>query len=145
MAVAGEPTFRTQCARASVFRLPQLYLVCQLLDEFDLCVFFSSRSRHTRYWRDWSSDVCSSDLAAAFALGAATAWLAAPAPAQQSPIPLRVAGHFTANTKQVDGIERPFFTGLARDTEIGRASWRDRVEISVGGVSLNKKNTILCH
>src|SRR5882757_11203233 len=25
--------------------------------------FFSSRSRHTRYWRDWSSDVCSSDLA----------------------------------------------------------------------------------
>src|SRR3712207_9443527 len=27
-----------------------------------LCVFFSSRRRHTRYWRDWSSDVCSSDL-----------------------------------------------------------------------------------
>src|SRR3712207_8492576 len=24
---------------------------------------FSSRRRHTRYWRDWSSDVCSSDLA----------------------------------------------------------------------------------
>src|SRR3712207_8678692 len=22
---------------------------------------FSSRRRHTRYWRDWSSDVCSSD------------------------------------------------------------------------------------
>src|SRR3712207_7295086 len=27
-----------------------------------ICVFFSSRRRHTRYWRDWSSDVCSSDL-----------------------------------------------------------------------------------
>src|SRR5947209_19070497 len=27
--------------------------------------FFSSRRRHTRYWRDWSSDVCSSDLPAA--------------------------------------------------------------------------------
>src|SRR5215217_9423629 len=27
--------------------------------------FFSSRRRHTRYWRDWSSDVCSSDLCAA--------------------------------------------------------------------------------
>src|ERR1035437_6887351 len=26
------------------------------------CLFFSSRRRHTRYWRDWSSDVCSSDL-----------------------------------------------------------------------------------
>src|SRR5215203_3417196 len=27
----------------------------------DSYVFFSSRRRHTRYWRDWSSDVCSSD------------------------------------------------------------------------------------
>src|SRR5258707_818781 len=26
-----------------------------------LLFFFSSRRRHTRYWRDWSSDVCSSD------------------------------------------------------------------------------------
>src|SRR3989337_2276364 len=26
------------------------------------CVFFSSRRRHTRCYRDWSSDVCSSDL-----------------------------------------------------------------------------------
>src|SRR3712207_9281749 len=29
-----------------------------------VCFFFSSRRRHTRYWRDWSSDVCSSDLCA---------------------------------------------------------------------------------
>src|SRR3712207_9304673 len=28
--------------------------------------FFSSRRRHTRYWRDWSSDVCSSDLYSTF-------------------------------------------------------------------------------
>src|SRR3712207_7705629 len=28
--------------------------------------FFSSRRRHTRYWRDWSSDVCSSDLDVSF-------------------------------------------------------------------------------
>src|SRR3712207_7861111 len=27
-----------------------------------VCFFFSSRRLHTRYWRDWSSDVCSSDL-----------------------------------------------------------------------------------
>src|SRR5438445_7307438 len=32
---------------------------------FMCCFFFSSRRRHTRYWRDWSSDVCSSDLAMA--------------------------------------------------------------------------------
>src|SRR3712207_5998721 len=30
---------------------------------WSLVFFFSSRRRHTRYWRDWSSDVCSSDLA----------------------------------------------------------------------------------
>src|SRR3712207_6942683 len=27
-----------------------------------MIVFFSRRGRHTRYLRDWSSDVCSSDL-----------------------------------------------------------------------------------
>src|SRR3712207_9353903 len=27
-----------------------------------MCLIFSSRRRHTRYWHDWSSDVCSSDL-----------------------------------------------------------------------------------
>src|SRR6266496_2980761 len=31
--------------------------------------FFSSRRRHTRSLRDWSSDVCSSDLAPALELG----------------------------------------------------------------------------
>src|SRR5207253_5466705 len=29
----------------------------------DFLFFFSSRRRHTRWPRDWSSDVCSSDLA----------------------------------------------------------------------------------
>src|SRR5207302_6377841 len=29
---------------------------------YDGCFFFSSRRRHTRFSRDWSSDVCSSDL-----------------------------------------------------------------------------------
>src|SRR6476620_12733586 len=34
-----------------------------LRNAFIFChFFFSSRRRHTRYWRDWSSDVCSSDL-----------------------------------------------------------------------------------
>src|SRR3712207_1016492 len=33
-----------------------------MLIVFLLLFFFSSRRRHTRYWRDWSSDVCSSDL-----------------------------------------------------------------------------------
>src|SRR5690349_24062490 len=33
-----------------------------ILDCFFFLFFFSSRRRHTRSLRDWSSDVCSSDL-----------------------------------------------------------------------------------
>src|SRR3712207_8407809 len=32
------------------------------IEGLNIFFFFSSRRRHTRYWRDWSSDVCSSDL-----------------------------------------------------------------------------------
>src|SRR5947209_15841363 len=35
-----------------------------LASVFFFVFFFSSRRRHTSYWRDWSSDVCSSDLGA---------------------------------------------------------------------------------
>src|SRR3712207_7441993 len=51
------------------FILSYLYKLLDILFFF----FFSSRRRHTRYWRDWSSDVCSSDLP-----GAATATTASP-------------------------------------------------------------------
>src|SRR5690606_41937293 len=44
-----------------------------MVSVFVLYFFFSSRRRHTRFSRDWSSDVCSSDLVgltlAAIALG----------------------------------------------------------------------------
>src|SRR5438445_7719421 len=36
--------------------------ICLSSCSFLYFFFFSSRRRHTRYWRDWSSDVCSSDL-----------------------------------------------------------------------------------
>src|SRR3712207_3010254 len=40
--------------------------------------FFSSRRRHTRYWRDWSSDVCSSDLGVGVSVvNALSEWLVA--------------------------------------------------------------------
>src|SRR5690606_40144304 len=44
------------------------YVVVRLVDDglhtllLSSCFFFSSRRRHTRFSRDWSSDVCSSDL-----------------------------------------------------------------------------------
>src|SRR5690606_39705734 len=39
------------------------------------CFFFSSRRRHTRFSRDWSSDVCSSDLKSPFTSPSASVWL----------------------------------------------------------------------
>src|SRR3712207_6188385 len=54
--------------------------------EGSCCFFFSSRRRHTRYWRDWSSDVCSSDLIALASLfggilnSLGRFWVAAAAP-----------------------------------------------------------------
>src|SRR3712207_7316820 len=44
----------------------------------DFCFFFSSRRRHTRYWRDWSSDVCSSDLSVPPRAGGSSATRACP-------------------------------------------------------------------
>src|SRR5438445_10808068 len=76
--------------------------------------FFSSRRRHTRYWRDWSSDVCSSDLVLA------TGRLA--------------TGYAAAQGSPFVPISDP-----ATALKIGRASCRERVEISVVDVSLKKK------
>src|SRR5438445_12419979 len=53
-----------------------------MYDFMDFFFFFSSRRRHTRYWRDWSSDVCSSDL---FAMGVVAPNNNADARAAESP------------------------------------------------------------
>src|SRR5439155_15602147 len=38
------------------------YVSGEMNTRFQIFFFFSSRRRHTRWPRDWSSDVCSSDL-----------------------------------------------------------------------------------
>src|SRR3712207_9348938 len=79
--------------------------------------FVSSRRRHTRYWRDWSSDVCSSDLDER----------------RRRLEPRRVRPLLAHG-------ESPGH-GRRRGRPIGRASCRERGEISVVDVSL-KKNTL---
>src|SRR3712207_8979032 len=89
-----------------------------------MCVslfFFSSRRRHTRYWRDWSSDVCSSDLkqlatfreklGASRALPRATLELLRAAAAEGAPAmdALRMA----ASTTSLGMIDDPFAGALA--------------------------------
>src|SRR6266542_3267549 len=50
--------------RGSVDGRPRGEYLCEGRGEArGVSFFFSSRRRHTRCYRDWSSDVCSSDLA----------------------------------------------------------------------------------
>src|SRR5207245_4164462 len=50
--------FGPGCVLCSYVLVVYCWFLCILL----LVFFFSSRRRHTRCYRDWSSDVCSSDL-----------------------------------------------------------------------------------
>src|SRR3712207_9545100 len=89
--------------------------------------FFSSRRRHTRYWRDWSSDVCSSDLHLD------------PAGEVGRPPPPEDHVHGQGRRDAVRG-DLPDRRGVdRRGLQIGRASCRERVQISVDAVSLKKK------
>src|SRR5690625_5946944 len=69
-----------------------------------LLFFFSSRRRHTRWPRDWSSDVCSSDLGERF---------------QTSVVVMRLA-------TLTSGGDCPGLNAVIRAIEIGRASCRER-------------------
>src|SRR5690554_7539545 len=102
--------------------------------------FFSSRRRHTRCGRDWSSDVCSSDLRKhiAIAIHRAISELAAtivrshqlycPSPAH-SWLECHRLYRFACRNK------------LADHDEIGRASCRERVSSSVLAVPVMQKHT----
>src|SRR3989449_1075368 len=59
--VCSSPYF---CFLQDIFELCSLLLdlIRLQLAEYNIFFFFSSRRRHTRCSRDWSSDVCSSDL-----------------------------------------------------------------------------------
>src|SRR3989442_4442957 len=118
--------------------------VCDLAEEQGV-FFFSSRRRHTRCGRDWSSDVCSSDLCSASTHAArwrptrsettsgtifhqshtrrcrrrVPSASATPRPAPNPPTPCRRVAAATSD-------------------QIGRASCRERGEISVVAGSLKK-------
>src|SRR5437879_10507843 len=91
------------------------------------CFFFSSRRRHTRYIGDWSSDVCSSDLR--FAPAKRPAGVA---------VTLALRGGGRAQGELL-AVQDTALVVLARDTEIGRASCRERVERQGGGGAVTKK------
>src|SRR5438874_6183113 len=109
----------------------------------NVAFFFSSRRRHTRSLRDWSSDVCSSDLGPA---GAGTrlklvlnTWLA---------FEIEAAAEVDALASQLDVPHDDLVSAVSGGTlasavalakQIGRASCRERVWMSVGGVWVKRK------
>src|SRR5690348_18484572 len=115
------------------------FLLCVCL--FFFFFFFSSRRRHTRWTGDWSSDVCSSDLAD-------RQWRARRRDHQGvgkrrpggggRPRRWRLRETVDGLGQQPGGASRPLpgghrAGGLGPPTEIGRASCRERVEIVGGG------------
>src|SRR5690606_41132895 len=95
--------------------------------------FFSSRRRHTRFSRDWSSDVCSSDLGVEIA---AFVSQVGPVKVQKSytELDLREAENNAVRCADPD-VAQEMFDYL--DGEIGRASCRERGYIAVVAVALN--------
>src|SRR5262245_63852599 len=100
--------------------------------------FFSSRRRHTRCLSDWSSDVCSSDLHSAFGSGVVV-------DKQGEPLGFAIIAQDNSGPKyaecvcQAGGCAQKASDRCKEVRKIGRASCRERVEISVVGVSVNKK------
>src|SRR5438128_7116676 len=87
-----------------------------------LLFFFSSRRRHTRCYRDWSSDVCSSDLVRDRLC--------------------QIIRQHNLDPTLVKAYAVDFCKTKALREEIGRASCRERVESSVLAGTLKKKTVM---
>src|SRR3712207_6874426 len=90
--------------------------------------FFSSRRRHTRYWRDWSSDVCSSDLKRKLNTNEKKTQLAS-TKKKMSMKDLSKTGESYVNRKLANVWGKKFKAtqGKRRIFQIGRAPCRERV------------------
>src|SRR5690606_40680138 len=100
----------------------------------------SSRRRHTRFSRDWSSDVCSSDLCVITVItrGKDEILLAKNAHNTKSQMYGLIAGFVEVGETLEDAVRRETLeeVGLQLKNiqyQIGRASCRERVERSVDG------------
>src|SRR5690606_40132131 len=98
--------------------------------------FFSSRRRHTRFSRDWSSDVCSSDLTGRARVARHTSAEHERAPWR----PLLLCGVAIAFASSAANFLGAYLASWAHDVgltigQIGRASCRERGMGLVGGGS----------
>src|SRR5206468_6674302 len=101
--------------------------------------FFSSRRRHTRSDRDWSSDVCSSDLS--FWSGRIVNFISfCASPSSCGPCLERPRPSWGSHAScQKSRPNQPRTSGLCLLEQIGRASCRERVKNSEGAVGIKKR------
>src|SRR5207245_3805761 len=100
--------------------------------------FFPSRRRHTRCYRDWSSDVCSSDLERPIAELQEQLEKLKKHPETRS-LGVSLEEEIALIEKKLEETKRQIFLNLsAWDRKIGRASCRERADISEGG-RMNKE------
>src|SRR5256885_4198842 len=99
--------------------------------------FFSSRRRHTRLQGDWSSDVCSSDLARRAAVEEGAGAAGGEAEADPEGRHRRCGPDGDATCDALPAQARG--AGGAARHQIGRAAGRGRGEISGGARSFKKK------
>src|SRR5204863_6344711 len=107
---------------------------------FCLFFFFSSRRRHTRSLRDWSSDVCSSDLGllGQFLLG--DFGMAKATQQELTEKTIVTQFHHFIGTPAYISPEQALMTSLDK---IGRASCRERGEEWVGeGVVEERRRSV---
>src|SRR2546429_4598959 len=102
--------------------------------------FFSSRRRHTRCSRDWSSDVCSSDLGAVrFTSSSNFTPIEETSDAMWQ---LLLDVNLTAPMRLCRAVV-PIMLEAGAGSKIGRGACRERGEISVVAVFLKKKPCLL--
>src|SRR3712207_7347053 len=103
----------------------------------NLVSFFSSGRRHTRYWRDWSSDVCSSDLVVGLALLALVVY-----PGAVLGVPLVLVDYLAVVRPRVVGgplggvLGRPVFLGVPLHLYLVRDAVDVGVDVAVVGYVL---------
>src|SRR5690606_39993815 len=95
--------------------------------------FFSSRRRHTRFSRDWSSDVCSSDLGQCATTETMTIIVNA-IPSTPTGDEIQTFGEGATIANIIINPESVVWYA----NEIGRASCRERVEMLVVDVPFRK-------
>src|SRR5206468_7218190 len=92
--------------------------------------FFSSRRRHTRSDRDWSSDVCSSDLPVSLVIFSNK--MGGKITASEAGAPAVSGTAFRVYVESLGAVGQPASIqsgiAIANNTEIGRASCRERAQ-----------------